>query len=51
MSHLIRFLRAVKLYLASPYTWRTVWRLSASSAARRRYAVVARDGFFYIEPR
>lgn len=46
----MRLARAVKLYLASPYTWRTVWKLSACTAAPR-YEVVARDGFLYIEPR
>ena len=46
----MRIARAVKLYLASPYTWRTVWKLSSRTPARR-YEVVARDGFLYIEPR
>lgn len=43
-----RLLRALKLYTGTQFTWRTAWRHAARTP---RYQVVARDGFYYIEPR
>lgn len=49
-----RFRRAVRIYLANPYTWRTCWRLANNAANAPSFGghfhTVRRDGFIYIEP-
>lgn len=43
-----RLARALRLYFRTRLTWRTSWRLARTG---RRYEVVERDGFLYVEPR
>jgi len=43
-----RLCRALRLFAGTRLTWCTCWRLGRSN---RRYAIVERDGFLYIEPR
>ena len=51
----MRHLRAaLRLYLSSPYTWRTSWRLTANGKAwvsfGKHFHLVRREGLLYIEP-
>lgn len=45
---MLRLCRALKHFLGSCLTWRTCWRHAKDGP---RFQVVARDDFFYIEPR
>ena len=43
-----RVVRALRLFFGTRLTWTTSWRLARTG---RRYQVVERDGFLYVEPR
>jgi len=43
-----RLRRAVALYFGTELTWCTSWRLARTG---RKYEIVQRNGFLYIEPK